>query len=1486
VAGGLLMRTRSAEAVKPVGVRFLASIVALLCWVVVGVSTGIPTVAHAQTTSIKGWCTAKPSWLGGGEACYREPGSACASQYAMFKGPGAVWDGMRDSAFWYSKTCNWHYIPPNSGILGSSITFKCNWPYVETAPGTCPDPNEKFQETNCNNRGGTVPTQTPYPIRIMTGAKRFTATDFMSADGGLRLTRHYGSWGGALWANIMRGPTGLANWAFDFQFEMQLDRNWQYGSMNAAVSVPCAGYYTFERQSSGAMNPFFGGLAGPQTDYRLSFVGTWPGSPNTVVNASSNWILRGPNDEVIEITTYLDTATGKYLIGRPTTITDRNGHQLTLAYNSSGQLQSITDNFGKQITFSWTGSSPEAVSQAVLPGGYKVNYTYDVASGDQPAFLKKVEYLDPSGTVLDSTTYENADTNYVNAITGIFDKNGVRRWTVTYDGLGRATSSTGPSGYESYSVSYSAVGNPFTRTVTNPYGRTTTYTFSKSSAPSARVTGMAGSATTNVPSSSNSESYGTDNFVSQITDELGRLTTYTHDSRGMPSQVVEASGTGSARTTSITWHSSLGVPTHVVGPKATMDYSYDTQGRLTSLTVTDTTSYTTPYATNGRTRTWGFTWNSAGELLTVDGPLSGTGDTTTYAYDSNGYLSSVTDAVGHVTQVTSVDWRGAPLTVVDANSVSTTYTYDIHGRVLTMTRNPGSSQSQYQFSYDAVGNVSQVTLPGGGYLQYTYDNASRPTLVTNDRGQTITVGTDAGGNVTSLVTKTSGSSITQQASYAYDEIGRMLQEVGAGSQTWSMAYDKLNNLTGVTDARGKLFQASFDALNRVTTETDPETHTVQYAYDGEDQLTGLTDGRSHATTRTVDGFGQVIREVSPERGTIDYWYDAAGRLTKVVDGDGVEADHMYDNADRRLTTTFPSASAETITYSYDSTTGGNPGVGRLTSVSDETGSSSFTYDAQGRVTQDAKVIQSRSYAVQYAYDVNGKITQLVLPSGRIVDIARASDGLVTGVTTKASSGASAVTIASSVTYAPFGPLTGLSYGNGLSLARSYDQNYWLTDIQVTGASTATLDLSFGRNANGELTGVTDNAATGRGATFGYTDTGRLNAATGPWGTDSYTYDAAGNRTQKARTVGSTTTTENLILASTSNRATQVQDGSSTTLRSFTLRTGGALSSDAYAGSDTFGYSYNARGRIAVVQKNSADAGWYGYDAFGRRVWRTVIGTSNVTTHYIFDESGRLLAEHDGSTGNVVKEYVWIDDMPIAVIDSSSGTATTYFIHTGQIDEPLVMTDGSKAKVWDAYVEPFGKAQVFGTASADIDMRLPGQFLQQEMEGLHQNWNREYDPSLGRYVEADPLGVDAGQNVYAYVDGSPLNFSDLLGLYHSAQGANISFTPAMQSALGCFDMCTRLDSAVTSGRRDQPNTGHGRGEACDLGRGANPLLTRSEAIRCFHQCFPRGYGQEEGNQGSGSHFHLQLYSNPGVNPNTFSPIVRPYNPHPRQTPARH
>ena len=82
--------------------------------------------------------------------------------------------------------------------------------------------------------------------------------------------------------------------------------------------------------------------------------------------------------------------------------------------------------------------------------------------------------------------------------------------------------------------------------------------------------------------------------------------------------------------------------------------------------------------------------------------------------------------------------------------------------------------------------------------------------------------------------------------------------------------------------------------------------------------------------------------------------------------------------------------------------------------------------------------------------------------------------------------------------------------------------------------------------------------------------------------------------------------------------------------------------------------------------------------------------------------------------------------------------------------------------WKANYEAFGKARINPASTAQINLRLPGQYFDAET-GLHQNWNRDYAPGIGRYVQADPIGLAGGINYYLYVDNNPMLFIDDSGL---------------------------------------------------------------------------------------------------------------------------
>lgn len=764
-------------------------------------------------------------------------------------------------------------------------------------------------------------------------------------------------------------------------------------------------------------------------------------------------------------------------------------------------------------------------------------------------------------------------------------------------------------------------------------------------------------------------------------------------------------------------------------------------------------------------RAYTYTYTASGLVDTVDGPLPGPVDVVDYDYDAAGNLTAHRDALGHQTQVTSIDGRGAPLSVVDPNGVATTYAYDLDGRVVEMVVDPGPAQVRHAFAYNEAGDLTRYDAPGGDWLSFTYDDARPLTGVANHRGESVVYAVNAVGDPTAVTVKRADGSIVRSETRGYDALGQLIQHTAGGGWSETYAYDKVGNLTAIMDGRGKSWLTAYDALDRPTTETDPEIHVQRAGYNGGDALTTFKDGRQLQTTRVVDGFGQVVSQTSPDTGLTTFAYDAAGRMARSIDADGVERTFSWDVGDRLTGVAYPAASAQNIVFTYDQTAGGNRGVGRLTRVVDPSGSTDRVYDAQGRLVRSTQAILANTYVTETVYDASGAVATLTLPSGRIVSYTRAAGGEITAISTRDSPGAAPVALASAVTHQPFGEgLAGLTYGNGLTLARSYDASGLLSRITVAGGPPPVLDVGFTRHGDGRAASVIDHTpGAARSATFAYSDDGRLTSAGGRWGQDTYAYDAAGNRISRARTAAGTTTTEFSVVASGSNRLLEVRDAAQSVKRDLSWRPGGALAADNRTGEGVYAYTYDPAGRLTTARKDGVIVGQYGYDWTGRRVWRGTLGAGPIARDYVYDEGGRLLAEHDGATGLVVREYVWLDDMPLAVLDASPGGAAVWWVHAGRLDEPLAMTDGSGAVVWSQVLEPFGAAAVFGGVSAALDLRLPGQAVQLETGGLHQNWMRDYDPTTGRYITPDPLGLAAGQNLYAYVSGDPVNAVDPEGL---------------------------------------------------------------------------------------------------------------------------
>ncbi|TCS36716.1 RHS repeat-associated protein [Reinekea marinisedimentorum] len=208
-----------------------------------------------------------------------------------------------------------------------------------------------------------------------------------------------------------------------------------------------------------------------------------------------------------------------------------------------------------------------------------------------------------------------------------------------------------------------------------------------------------------------------------------------------------------------------------------------------------------------------------------------------------------------------------------------------------------------------------------------------------------------------------------------------------------------------------------------------------------------------------------------------------------------------------------------------------------------------------------------------------------------------------------------------------------------------------------------------------------------------------------------------------------------------------------------------------------------------------------------RASNAVYTVSSGDNHYIVEKNQQvdggewqLLGEYTLSSENSnsisliagadTDGYVIADAVKVELVEAvqTSELAGMFFIHNDHIGTPKIVTDESQAVVWEVSTKPFGEVDVV-TELMEFNARFQGQYADGET-GYVYNYYRDYDPSIGRYIQSDPIGLQGGLNTYGYVGGNPINFFDLFGLEVTggwAKEPSISFTAGLRRNRDtCYD----------------------------------------------------------------------------------------------------
>lgn len=1085
---------------------------------------------------------------------------------------------------------------------------------------------------------------------------------------------------------------------------------------------------------------------------------------------------------------------------------DIRGYILSYSYGADGYLESIHSPFGHVMEFTFYGDGH--VQTVLTAGSESFNYEYD-------NFGNLVKVTDQSGH---SKAYHYENSIHAHSLTGITDEEGVRYSTFGYNNKGWAeltehAETINGSAQERYELDYNYFDGREV-IVTDPLGNQKELRFVKYLGVKKLQT-----ATNLADGKLLSLGYDPNGNVKSRRDEEGKLTTYTYNNTNQRLNMTEADNTPEEKTTTYTYLSpdidlvtSITRPSVYAGSDHVTSITYDANLNLDVISESG-------YLPDGAaiTRSTDLDFDTQGRIERIDGPRTDISDITQFTYYSCitgfecGQLQSVINALGHTTTFDTYDAAGRITKTTAPNGLETEYWYDFDGRLKQVTQTPLTGPGRTTlYTYHPTGLLHTVSTPGGSILTYEYDAARDLRSISDNVGNKIEYAYDLSGNRTNESIYDPQGTLTHAYDMAYDVRNRLASITQLGHIT-QFVQDTLGNLSQTTDANNGVTSNIFDGLNRLTQSTDALNGNTAYQFDVADRVTQVTAPNAVITQYSYDDFGRRTEEVSTDRGLIAYTYDEAGNQLSQLDASGVLINFSYDALNRLATATYPSAPTEDILYLYDNTQVNQNGWGRLTSIQKATGNIAYTYDAWGNITKEDQEIDATSFSTEFEYDSENRLVKLTYPSGRVVTYTRNSLGQISGVNTQEDSSSPTETVASGITYQPFGPVDHIQFANGYDFSFSFDQAYRVQSIQSTLNGNLLHAWQYGYDPVGNILTLENGESAWENQLFNYDPLNRLEGADGDYATKDYQYDANGNRLQL--TEGNATTSygyqagSNQILSEFDYSASWIYSHNANGQIVSRLLSNGAGQSYIYSAAnrltEVWGHTY-IPGKGKKKPGTIEDGFLYSqeYNALGQRVTKT---TLDGTIVFIYDHRGKLIAEIDNVT-NLSTDYIYLGERPLAISVSDASSSAIYYVHSDHLGTPRYLTDKNGQTVWLAYLEPFGTGAVNDDPDGDgtgvtLNMRFPGQYYDQESE-LHYNYYRDYDPRTGRYIQSDPIGLQGGLNTYSYGGGNPLSHADPLGLAYSPIGehgsslSSVTTIPAVNGywgAFGCLIGCASYNN---------------------------------------------------------------------------------------------
>ena len=646
---------------------------------------------------------------------------------------------------------------------------------------------------------------------------------------------------------------------------------------------------------------------------------------------------------------------------------------------------------------------------------------------------------------------------------------------------------------------------------------------------------------------------------------------------------------------------------------------------------------------------------------------------------------------------------GIASSLASAISAGTLVTASASGGVITLTADAQGASTNYSLSASSSSPLNSFTAVASG--------------------ATLTGGVDATPDVPAH-SVWQGVWTTQ---YSYDALGNLscVEQHGDATGTGcpTLPFSPTSPVPPDTSNPWRLRRFGYNSLGELLWASNPESGVITYSYDPAGNVSEKTSPAPNQTGTATT--------------TISYCYDPDDRLL-------AKGYSTSPNPPQQCSSTAPYLPSPAVTNTYDA---GLNGIGRLTSLTDQAGSGSYTYDVMGRINTEQRTIGGITKSMSYGYDLAGSPTQITYPSTRVVNYTADSAGrevsAVDGNLTK---------YATTGSYNAAGSLA--SFASGSSITNSFLYNPRLQLCRITAWTSGSVpssctdaavhgnlmdrgyDFSLGAGDNGNVLGITNYRDSSRSQSFTYDSVNRIvtgstsgNTGALSWG-ENYTIDPWGN-------------------LQISPMAGKAQGGNFQHAGDVDNRASG-LGYDA-AGNLT---DYTAPGQYVYDSENriqSTGGMTYTYDADGNRVEKS---SGSTGTLYWYGLPG-ILAESD-LAGNLKSEYVFFNGKRTARIDLPGNTVHYYL--SDHLNSTSMVVSSAGVPEEESDYSPFGTEYVVSGTGAN-HYKFTGKERDSE-SGLDYFGARYYGSALGRFITPDELLVDQDTddpqswNLYTYVRNNP------------------------------------------------------------------------------------------------------------------------------------